>query len=106
MKKVYLTEKQINEVMDSLPPTNANGETPIHRFSGMSDDEFNELYENPEEAELMNKLMDLTGEGVRVLSDMRWEIENSPYYEGNEEKLKKYLDRIDKITDTINELLY
>lgn len=104
MKNIFLTESQMKIIRDSITPLNNNGEEPLDRFQGMSDDEFISTYDDPEEGEIMRQLMNLADEGSSIFNSMKDAIEASPYYQNNADKMKIYLDRIEEINDKIADL--
>ena len=106
MKNVILTERQMNVIRDSMVPLNADGEAPLDRFQGLSDEEFMGSFDDPDEAEIMKKLMDLADEGSGVFQSMKDAIEASAYYQNNSDKMKVYLDKIEEINEKIADLWY
>lgn len=106
MKNIFLTENQMNTIKNSITPLNSNGEAPLDRIEGMTDDEFKSSYEDPDEGEIMNTLLNLADEGADVFRSMKDAIEASAYYQNFPDKMKIYLDKIEEINDKIADLWY
>ena len=74
-----------------------------YSFNGMSDEEFNSFYEDEDEAEMERQLIDLMSDGERLFRNMKDVIEGSNFYLKNQdnERIKKYIEKINNITDLI-----
>lgn len=92
-----ISESIKNEIKESeFDPYN-------YSFNGMSDEEFDSLYDDEDEAEMERELVDLISDGEELFRRMRELIETSKFYSKNKENetIKKYLSKIDSITDSI-----
>ena len=67
------------------------------------DEEFNSFYEDEDEAEMERQLIDLMSDGERLFRNMKDVIEGSNFYLKNKdnERIKKYIEKINNITDLI-----
>lgn len=106
MKNIYLTENQMNIIRDSITPVNQYGEEPLTDFVDMTDEEFLSSYDDPDEAEIMKKLIDLADEGSGIFQSMKDAIEASAYYQNSPDRMKSYLEKIEEINEKIADLWY
>ena len=90
-------KKELSEE-DTFDPYN-------YSFNGMSDEEFNSFYNDEDQAEMERDLVDLISDGEGIFRRMREVIETSKYYSKSKDSeiIKKYLKRIDNITNLIKE---
>lgn len=76
-----------------------------YSFHGMTDEEFNSFYADEDEAEMERQLIDLIGDGKMLFRTIKDVIEGSDFYLKNpeNEKIKNYLEKIDKIEGLLND---
>ena len=108
-----VTQKQLGKMIsESLDNVLNSGKTEFnpydYHFNGMSDEEFNSFYEDEDEAEMERQLVDLVSDGEMLFKNIREMIEGSNFYMKNKEneKIKKYLEKIDSITDSIENFFW
>lgn len=103
-----VTEKQLKGVIkEAVKNVLMEGDEPFdpynYSFDGGSDDEFNSFYEDEDQADMEKELIDLVSDGENLFRKMREVIETSKYYtkQKDSEVVKKYIEKIDAITDTL-----
>jgi hypothetical protein len=105
-----ITEKQLvnliqESVEDALCEKDKEFDPYNYSFNGFGEGEFDSLYDDKDQADMEKELIDLVIDGEALFKKMKEVIETSKYYEKNntDEKLLRYLDRINKITDIIKD---
>ena len=103
-----VTEKQLKGVIkEAVKNVLMEGDEPFdpynYSFDGGSDDEFNSFYKDEDQADMEKELIDLVTDGENLFRQMREVIETSKYYtkQKDSEVVKKYIEKIDAITDTL-----
>ena len=103
-----VTERQLKGVIkEAVKNVLMEGDEPFdpynYSFEGGSDDEFNSFYEDEDQADMEKELIDLVSDGENLFRKMREVIETSKYYtkQKDSEVVKKYIEKIDAITDTL-----
>lgn len=103
-----ITEKQLKGVIkEAVKNALTEGDEPFdpynYSFDGGSDDEFKGFYEDEDQADMEKELIDLVTDGENLFRQMREVIETSKYYakQKDSEVVKKYIEKIDAITDTL-----
>lgn len=103
-----ITEKQLKGVIkEAVKNALTEGNEPFdpynYSFDGGDDDEFNSFYEDEDQADMEKELIDLVSDGENLFRHMREVIETSKYYtkQKDSEVVKKYIEKIDAITDTL-----
>ena len=102
-----ITEKELRKVISETIQKELQPNEPFdpynYSFEGMSDDEFKSFYDDEDEAEMERELVDLISDGEAIFKRMREVIETSKYYAKSKDSdiIKKYLERIDSITNSI-----
>ena len=106
--KMKIEEKKLKKIVSesikkNLIENNTSFDPYNYSFEAMDDDDFNSFYDDEDEADMHKELIDLASDGANVFRRMKEVIETSNYYnkDTNNKVIKKYLEKINNITDII-----
>ena len=124
MKKIVTKDELKNMVLESFKRVVTENSTllkdleepddldssfdPYNYSFGTEEEDFNDGFDSEEEANFHRELIQILDEGEEVFKKMKEVIENSDYYINNQEdeRIKAYIQNIDKILDIIKNYWY